>query len=226
MVRLVDILVVGDDRHLTLDVARALSAVGHGVEVARDGATGLRRAERGDHDVIILDVLLPVLDELQVSRALRRQRARAAILLLSTGDAVPDHVRGLDAGADDYLVKPFAMAELLARVRALGRRVAADDSETLRVGDLTLDLATHEAWRGDTPIALTAREFALLRYLMRHQRRVLTKAQITDHVWGYDAGTTSNVAEIYIHYLRNKIDRGHPRPLIRTVRGVGYTIKE
>jgi DNA-binding response OmpR family regulator len=172
-------------------------------------------------------VLLPGLDGLEVCRRLRRQRVRTPILMLTARDAVPDRVRGLDAGADDYLVKPFALEELLARVRALSRRAADGlDGETLRVGDLTLDLARHEARRGEQGIELTAKEFGLLEYLMRNAGRVLTKTQITDQVWGYHSEATSNVVEIYIHYLRDKVDRGFPRPLIRTVRGVGYTIKE
>ena len=146
--------------------------------------------------------------------------------MVTARDAVPDRVAGLDAGADDYLVKPFALDELLARVRALSRRAAPDDEGTvLRVGDLTLDPARHEAWRDSQPIDLTAKEFSLLEFLMRNAGQVLTKAQITDKVWGYDSSTTSNVVEIYVHYLRDKVDRGFPRPLIRTVRGVGYTIK-
>jgi DNA-binding response OmpR family regulator len=147
--------------------------------------------------------------------------------MLTARDTVLDRVRGLDAGADDYVVKPFAVEELLARVRALDRRVAhpaVDD--LLRLGDLALDLGRHEARRGQRTISLTAKEFALLRYLMRHPSRVLTKEQITDHVWGYDSEATSNVVEIYIHYLREKIDRGFARPLIRTVRGAGYMMRE
>ncbi len=213
-----------DDRRLARLVARALTGAGHRVDLAHDGAAGLTRAERGDYDVVVLDALLPELGGIEVSRELRRRRSRAPILLLTARDAVPDRVRGLGAGADDYLVKPFDLDELLARVRALGRR--GGDGERLRVGDLTLDLATREVRRGDRAITLTAREFDLLRYLMRHQGRVLTKAQITERVWGYDTAATSNVAEIYISYLRGKIDRGAPRPLIRTVRGVGYTMRE
>jgi DNA-binding response OmpR family regulator len=152
---------------------------------------------------------------------------RTPILMVTARDAVPDRVAGLDAGADDYLVKPFALDELLARVRALSRRGAnhAEDG-LLRVGDLTLDPARHEARRDGQLIELTAKEFGLLEYLMRNAGQVLTKAQITDHVWGYDSAATSNVVEIYVHYLRDKIDRGFLRPLIRTVRGVGYTIKD
>src|SRR5579884_3231936 len=226
MVSGMDVLVVEDDPRIARVVERALTDKGHKVEVAFDGLSGLTSAERGTHDLVVLDWMLPEMDGLEVARELRRQRVRTPILMLTARDAVPDRVRGLDAGADDYLVKPFALDELLARVRALGRRageITGDD--LLRAGDLTVDLARREVRRGEREIELTPREFDLLRYLLRHQGRVLTKDQILEHVWGYDSEATSNVVEIYIHYLREKIDRDQPRPLIRTVRGVGYTIK-
>lgn len=222
-----DVLIVEDDTRVARLVARALAEAGHRVEVAHDGVAGLERGETGIYDLIVLDVMLPQIDGVEVCRLLRRGGVRSGILMLTARDAVADRVRGLDAGADDYLVKPFALEELLARSRALDRRTnGRADEETLRVGDLTLDLARYEALRGESVIQLTAKEFALLRYLMRHAGQVLSKAQITDHVWGYDSEATSNVAEIYIHYLRDKVDRGFPRPLIRTVRGAVYVIKE
>jgi DNA-binding response OmpR family regulator len=221
-----NLLVVEDDPRVARLVGRALEEAGHRVELAADGVAALTAAETGAHDLIVLDVMLPEMDGLEVCRQLRRQGLRTPILMLTARDAVSDRVRGLDVGADDYLVKPFALEELLARVRALGRRVGDGDAdEVLRVGDLTLDLSSHEARRGGREIPLTAKEFALLRYLMRHPGQVLSKDQITDHVWGYDSEATSNVVEIYVHYLRDKIDRGFPRPLLRTIRGAGYTLR-
>ena len=221
-----EILLVEDDGRVARLVERTLAEAGHHVEVAYDGPSGLARGVAGAYDLIVLDILLPGMDGLDVCRRLRRRSVRTPILMLTARDAVPDRVRGLDAGADDYLVKPFALEEFLARVRALERRSGDAADEVLQVGDLTLDPGRHEAWRGGRAIELTAKEFGLLAYLMRAPGRVLTKERIADHVWGYDSETTSNVVEVYIHYLRDKIDKGFPRPLIRTVRGVGYTIKE
>ena len=225
MAAAMDVLLVEDDPRIARVVERALTDVGHRVEVAHDGLEGLTSAERGHHDLVVLDVMLPEMDGIEVARELRRQRLRTPILMLTARDAVPDRVRGLDAGADDYLTKPFALEELLARVRALGRRGGDRHEDQLTVGDLVLDLARHEARRSDQTIELTAKEFDLLAYLMRNAGRVLSKDQITEHVWGYDSQATSNVVEIYIHYLRDKIDRGFPHPMIKTVRGVGYKIE-
>jgi DNA-binding response OmpR family regulator len=219
------ILVVEDDSRVARVVERALGDAGHRVDVVHDGASGFYRAATGAYDLVVLDVLLPEMDGLAVARQLRRQRVRTPILMLTARDAVADRVRGLDAGADDYLVKPFALEELLARVRAFHRRAAEGGDEALQVGDLILVLDRREARRGERSTSLTAKEFELLAYLMRNAGRVLTKAQIVDHVWGYDSDATPNVVETYVHYLRDKIDRDCPRPLIRTVRGVGYTIK-
>jgi DNA-binding response OmpR family regulator len=220
------VLLVEDDPRISRLVERALAEAGHRVEAVHDGDDGLARAATGSFDLVVLDVMLPGTDGIQVARSLRRQKVRTPILMLTARDAVADRVVGLDAGADDYLTKPFALEELLARVRALGRRGADGEDGVLTVGDLTLDDQRHEVTRAGQPIELTAKEFDLLAYLMRHAGKVLSKGQITDHVWGYEAVATSNVVEIYVHYLRDKIDRGAPRPLIRTVRGVGYTIKE
>jgi DNA-binding response OmpR family regulator len=220
------VLLVEDDPRIARVVERALREANHRVDVAPDGEDGLARAESGAYDLVLLDVMLPELSGLEVARRLRKQRLRTPILMLTARDAVQDRVHGLDAGADDYLTKPFALDELLARVRALGRRTADGvDDEALTVGELTLDLARHEAHRAGQSTELTAKEFDLLAYLMRNAGRVLTKAQIMDYVWGYDNEATSNVVETYVHYLRDKVDRGFERPLIRTIRGVGYTIK-
>ena len=219
------VLLVEDDPPVSRLVARGLREAGHQVDTAFDGEEGLRRAATAAYDLVLLDVLLPELDGLAVARELRRRRVRTPILMLTARDAVADRVRGLDAGADDYLSKPFALEELLARVRAFGRRAAEADEGALRVGDLRLDLERREAHRGERAIELTAREFDLLAYLMRNSGRVLTRDQITDHVWGYRTRAASNVVETYIHYLRDKVDRDATRPLIRTVRGVGYAIK-
>jgi DNA-binding response OmpR family regulator len=221
------VLLVEDDTRIARVVERALSEADHRVDVVHDGEQGLTQAESGAYDVIVLDVMLPEMSGIEVARELRKERVRTPILMLTARDAVIDRVTGLDSGADDYLTKPFALEELLARVRALGRRTPSGlINETLQVGDLSLEIERHEARRGDTVIDFTAKEYDLLTYLMRNAGRVLTKSQIVDHVWGYDAEATSNVVEIYIHYLRDKVDRGFSRPLIRTIRGVGYTIKE
>ena len=221
------VLVIEDDAAVGRMVERGLAEAGHTVTLVSRGLDGLDRAQTDPYDVIVLDVMLPELDGLTVCRLLRQRRVRTPILMLTARDTVADRVRGLDVGADDYLVKPFALPELLARVRALNRRATdGEGDEMLRVGDLVLDVARHEARRGERVIELTPKEFGLLEYLMRNTGRVLTRGQILDRVWDAAAEPTSNVVEIYVHYLREKIDRGFPRPLIRTVRGVGYTIKE
>jgi DNA-binding response OmpR family regulator len=221
------ILVVEDDARIANLVERALRGAGHRADVVHDGAVGLTRAELGSYDLIVLDVMLPGMDGFAVARELRKNKVRVPILMLTARDAVADRVIGLDAGADDYLTKPFALEELLARVRALARRPAdVLESEVLRVGDLAVDMARRDVKRGGSAVELTAKEFDLLAYLTRNAGRVLSRSQIMDHVWGYDAEPASNVVDIYVHYLRDKIDRDSPQPLIRTVRGVGYTIKE
>lgn len=218
------VLIVEDEPLVARSIERALLQDGHQTEVAYDGADGLARAEAGAADVIVLDVLLPEMDGLMVCRELRERHSVTPILLLTARDAIADRVRGLDAGADDYLTKPFATEELLARVRALGRRNGADPAGTLHVADLTLDRARHDVWRGDRQIELTPTEFELLAYLMRHAGQVLSRSQILEHVWRDAPNTESKMVELYIHYLRNKIDRHTSRPLVRTVRGVGYMV--
>jgi len=197
------ILVVEDERRLANLLKRVLTEERHVVDVAYDGAEGLHLAASGTYDLVVLDVMLPEVDGIQICRTMRAERVDSAVLMLT---------------------KPFAMEELLARVNAVLRRRShgAEAGTELRVGDLTLDLVRHEVRRDNHIIELTAKEFALLEFLMRHPGQVLTRTQITDHVWRYDLDALSNVVDIYIHYLREKIDKGFLRPLIKTVRGVGY----
>lgn len=219
------ILVVEDEHRLADLLRRALEHELHTVYLAYDGLDGLERAAADAFDLIVLDVMLPKLDGFEVCRRLRNGGVSTPVLMLTARDAVADRVEGLDAGADDYLTKPFAIAELLARVRALARR-GPSPHEVIRVADVTLDPAGHTVRRAGMHVDLTRTEFALLEYLMRHPGQVLTRQQIMDHVWGYDYETLTNVVDIYIHYLRKKLEKGFGRPLIRTVRGIGYSIFE
>ena len=219
------ILVVEDERRLAQVVRKVLEEEGHTVDVATDGEEGLAMAMDSSHDVIVLDILLPGIDGFEVCRRLRAGRVDTPVLLLTALDAVEDRVRGLDAGADDYLPKPFAFQELLARLRALGRRrVQARDPDQLQTANLVLDLRRRRAVRDGRTIDLSPKEFALLEFLMRNQGRVVTRTQILDHVWGYDFSPDSNLVDVYVTYLRRKIDRAHQRKLIRTVRGAGYAV--
>jgi DNA-binding response OmpR family regulator len=222
------ILVVEDEPRLAALLRRVLTEERHTVDLAATGTDGLHMAGSDTYDLVVLDVMLPELDGIQVCRELRTYDVQTPVLMLTARGEVEDRVRGLNAGADDYLVKPFAMEELLARVNALLRRRHRDleMSEEIRVADLSLDLVRHEVRRGDRIIDLTPKEFALLEFMMRHPGQVLTRTQITDHVWRYDLDALSNVVDTYIHYLRDKIDRGFDRSLIRTVRGVGYKIQD
>ena len=221
------ILVVEDEQRLAFLLRRVLFEERHTVDLAHDGHSGLDLALSDTYDVVILDVMLPGIDGLEVCRQMRAEHVMTPVLMLTARGSVEDRVTGLNVGADDYLTKPFAMEELLARINALLRRREQrfDDNLRLSVGDLTLDLVGHEVRRDGRIIELTAKEFALLEYLMRHSGRVLTRTQIVDAVWRYDMEALSNVVDIYIHYLREKIDQGFSRPLIKTVRGVGYKIE-
>ena len=221
------LLLVEDERRLASAVRRVLEEEGHVVDWLEDGEDALIQAQTEEYDLILMDVMLPTMNGYEITRRLRGKSIQTPILMLTARDGVPDRVQGLDAGADDYLVKPFALSELLARVRALTRRakgVTAEQS-VLRVGDLELDLLTREAIRGGQHIELTAKEFALLEVMMRHPGQVMPRSQLLDRVWSYDILTESNVVDIYIHYLRNKIDKGFDDKLIRTVRGVGYALR-
>lgn len=221
------VLVVEDERRLAHLVRKVLEEEGHTIDVAYDGEEGLQMALDGTHDVIVLDIMLPQVDGIEVCRSLRRNRVDTPVLLLTALDGVEDRVRGLDAGADDYLAKPFAFQELLARIRALSRRrVQPRDPQELAVDDLTLDLRRRRAQRNGATIELSPKEFSLLEFLMRNQGRVVTRMQILDHLWGYDFATDSNLVDVYVAYLRRKVDKGADHKLIRTVRGVGYALGE
>ena len=219
------ILVVDDDERIAASVRRALTYEGYDVDVAHDGEDALRAARQIGPDLVVLDVMLPGIDGVEVCRKLR-EAGDVLVLMLTARDAVPDRVRGLDAGADDYLVKPFAYEELLARVRSLLRRTEPEERNLLRCADLELDVDALEARRGDRDIQFTALEFRLIEHLCRNQRIVLSRPQIREAVWGLDADTTSNVVDVYVRYLRNKLEAGGEPRLIHTVRGVGYVMKE
>jgi len=222
------ILVIDDAAKIVDFLRRGLTYEGYIVDVAYDGQSGLEQAEREPPDLVMLDVMMPGLDGLEVCRQLRASpNGDVPILMLTAKDAVPDRVAGLDAGADDYLVKPFAFNELLARIRALlRRRQVTDGDQVISIADLTLNSTTHEVVRGSRPISLTAKEFDLLELFMRHPRQVLTRDIIYERVWGYDFGGESNIVEVYVRYLRAKLEAdGAPR-LLQTVRGVGYALRE
>lgn len=223
------ILVVDDDRAVRESLRRSLTFNGYAVETAGDGIEALEKIVAERPDVAILDVMMPRLDGLEVCRRLRSTGDDLPILVLTARDSVSERVSGLDAGADDYLPKPFALEELLARLRALMRRAVPDDgvdSETLTFSDLSLDPVTRDVSRGDRQISLTRTEFALLEMLMANPRRVLSRSRILEEVWGYDFPTSGNALEVYVGYLRRKTEAdGEPR-LIHTVRGVGYVLRE
>jgi two-component system response regulator MprA len=223
----VRILVVDDEPAVREAVDRALRVAGYDTELAADGVEALDVLADGAPDALVLDVLMPRLDGFEVCRRLRAAGDRTPVLVLTARDAVPDRVRGLDAGADDYLVKPFALEELLARLRALLRRTAAGAAgEKLRFAGVELDPAEHTVRRGRRPIELTRTEFLLLELFLRHPRQVLTRSQIFERVWGYDFGASSNSLEVYVGYLRRKLEaEGEPR-LLHTVRGVGYVLRD
>jgi two-component system, OmpR family, response regulator MprA len=223
------ILVVDDDQAVRDALRRALTLQGYEVELAADGEEALFKLRTNPHatDLLVVDVLMPRLDGLELTRRLRSDGSELPILMLTARDQVADRVEGLEAGADDYLVKPFALEELVARVRALLRRLGpADAATTLSFADLELDTGTREVRRGDVTLTLTRTEFALLELFLRNPRQVLTRSVIFDRVWGYDFGYGSNSLDVYISYLRKKTEAGGKPRLIHTVRGVGYALRE
>ncbi len=220
------ILVVDDDRHITEVLRRALAYEGYSIEVALRGDEALRKIIERPADLVVLDRMLPVMDGLEVCRRIRESGDQVPILMLTAKDSIPDRVMGLDSGADDYLVKPMQLDELLARVRALLRRRNPEQAEVLRFADLELDTGSRTARRGAREIALSTTEYELLQLFMRRPRQVLTRDIIMERVWGYDFEGESNVLEVYIGYLRTKLEaKGEPR-LIHTVRGAGYVLRE
>jgi len=222
---MVRVLLVEDQTKLARAVQRGLQQEGYAVDVAATGDDGLHLATEVDYDAVVLDVMLPGLDGFEVCRRMRVQGRWAPVLMLTARDGVADRVTGLDVGADDYLVKPFALRELLARLRALVRRGAGERPAVLTVGGLRLDPAAHTVSRDGRPVELSAREFALLEFFMRHPGEVVTRTQVLEHVWDFNYEGLSNVVDVYVGYLRRKLEQPFGRPLLRTVRGVGYALE-
>lgn len=220
------ILVIEDEHKIANSIKKGLVQEHYNVDLSYEGKEGLGLAETEDYDLIILDRMLPETDGIEICKVLREKRNHTPILMLTAKGQVDDRVEGLNAGADDYLIKPFAFEELLARIKALGRRPKGSLGTTLEVADLTMDTITYQVKRGDKVLHLSSKEFALLEYLMRHPNQILTKEQIITHVWDYESDILPNNVEVYIGYLRNKIDRPFKNPLLHTVRGFGYKIGE
>jgi heavy metal response regulator len=220
------ILVVEDEKKVAGFIKRGLEEDGYEVSVAYDGADGFKLAREGSFNLVIMDMMLPKKDGMTVIRELREEGNRVPVLMLTARDSMEDIVSGLDAGSDDYLTKPFAFAELLARVRALLRRGEQDRGAEIRFADLVLDPVTHKVWRAGKEIDLTSKEYGLLGYLMRNPNTILTRAMIAEHVWDYTFDSFTNIIDVYINYLRKKIDKDYPVKLIHTVRGKGYILQE
>jgi heavy metal response regulator len=220
------VLLVEDERRIADFIRKGLSECGYAVDVAHDGEEALDWVGVAEFDIVVLDVMLPVRDGIEVCRQLRGRGVQTPVLMLTARDAIEDRVRGLDSGADDYLVKPFAFSELLARLRALARRERSASGPRLQVGELVLDTTTREVFRQGRAIGLTSKEYALLEYLMRHPNQVLTRTMIAEHVWNYDFDNATNVIDVHIRNLRRKMDDPFPDKLIHTVRGAGYRISD
>jgi heavy metal response regulator len=220
------ILVVEDELKITRFIKKGLEMEHYTVDVAYDGPEGLEKAEINNYDLIIMDIMLPKMDGIEVTRKLREAKVETPVIMLTARDTVDDRIKGLDAGADDYLIKPFAFGELLARIRALLRREKSVANTKLQVADLILDPATHEVYRGGKEIKLSSKEYRLLDYMMRRPGNVCTRTMIGEHIWGYNFTDDSNVIDVYISYLRRKIDHGFKDKLIHTVRDVGYKIQD
>ena len=220
------ILLVEDNRSILNATAKSLEKSGYSVDMCDDGLDAQSFISLTEYDCIVLDIMLPGMNGLSLLKEMRRSGNRSPVLLLTARDSVEDRVNGLDSGADDYLVKPFSLDELHARLRALLRRQDTDRKNELTASDLIMNPANHEVSRGERIIELTSKEFAILEYLMRNKNTVLSRIQIAEHVWNYDFDCSSNIVDVYIRHLRSKIDDGFDRKLIATVRGSGYTLKE
>ena len=219
------ILVVEDEKELAAIICKGLRENGYSVDVAHDGEEGLYMAENYPADVVVLDIMLPGMDGLSVLKAMRRKGIKTPVVILTARDALPDKIKGLDAGADDYVTKPFAFGELLARIRSLLRRRTEVREAVIRIDDLEIDTASHEVKRGGRIIPLSAREYALLEYMAYNRNRVLSRTDITEHIYDESFDRDSNIVDVYITYLRKKIDAGFEKKLIHTVRGAGYMLK-
>ena len=220
------ILVVEDEKKVAGFIKRGLEDDNYRVSVAYDGLDGFKQAREGDYNLVIMDMMLPKKDGMEVVRELRETGNRVPVLMLTARDNMEDIVSGLDAGSDDYLTKPFAFAELLARVRALLRRGELDRGAEIHFSDLRLDPVSHKVWRNSKEIDLTSKEYGLLEYLMRNPNTILSRAMIAEHVWDYAFDSFTNIIDVYVNYLRKKIDRDFPTKLIHTVRGQGYILRE
>ncbi len=220
------LLVIEDEKSLLKIIAKRLKEEGYSVDAVTNGRDGENYIYSTDYDCIILDIMIPIVDGLTLLRRIRAKKISTPVLLLTAKDSIEDRVVGLDTGADDYLIKPFSFDELLARVRALLRRRKEKRDIVLSIGDLKLDTVTREVKRGDKLIELTSKEYSILEYFLRNKNRVLTKSQIAEHVWNYDFEYNSNIVEVYIRYLRRKIDEDFKNKLIHTIRGGGYVLKD
>jgi heavy metal response regulator len=219
------ILVIEDEKKVAKFIQQGLEEEHYTVDVAHDGESGSKLAQSGYHDLLILDILLPKKDGITILKEIRAKKIMMPVIMLTAKTSIEDRVEGLDSGADDYLTKPFAFAELLARVRSLLRRGSTEKTTILHVSDLQLDIIAHKAKRGEKIIELTGKEYALLEYFMRNVDRVLTRTIISEHIWNYNFDTGTNVIDVYINHLRSKVDDGFEKKLIHTVRGVGYVMK-
>ena len=220
------ILVVEDEKKVASFIQRGLEGEGFEVDLASDGEEGVELGTKNIYDLILMDIMLPKMDGLAAIKALRENEVSAPVLCLTAKDTVDDIVAGLDSGSDDYLTKPFAFAELLARVRALVRRGTQERGAEITYADLRLDPVAHKVWRSGQEIDLTAKEYALLEYFMRNPEQTLTRTMIAEQVWDYTFDSFTNIIDVYVNYLRKKVDRDFPKRLIHTVRGVGYVLKE